>query len=283
MNCPVCNSINTKLKFLKNDYKILDCLECGHLFTDFQPTPRDVQEYYSDDYFFKGGAGYDDYTLEKDMLIKRGEYYADKISKFQNSGKALDVGAAAGFLLRGFENKGWSGTGIEPNKTMVEYGKKTLGLNLLRGTIETAHIEDKFDLIIMVQVMAHLYDLHSSVKKIFDLLKPKGTVLIETWNKDSLTAKLFGKNWHELSPPGTLNFFSKKTLDKLMLHYDFSKVAQGTPKKSIHSSHAKSLIRHKLLESNKLKLFAGITYFIPGNLILPYPAEDLFWVLYKKN
>ena len=82
---------------------------------------------YSDDYFFKGGAGYSDYTLEKDMLIKRGEYYADKISKYLVAGKVLDVGAAAGFLLKGFENKGWEGTGIEPNHSMVEYGNSVMG------------------------------------------------------------------------------------------------------------------------------------------------------------
>lgn len=49
--------------------------------------------------FFKGGAGYQDYTLEKDMLFKRAEYYADKISKCIRPGKVLDAGAAAGFIL----------------------------------------------------------------------------------------------------------------------------------------------------------------------------------------
>jgi hypothetical protein len=74
------------------------------------PTPKEVNEIYSDDYFFKGGVGYDDYTLEKEMLIKRGGYYSEKINKYLKAGKVLDVGAAAGFILKGFENKGWNGT-----------------------------------------------------------------------------------------------------------------------------------------------------------------------------
>lgn len=259
------------------------CSRCSHLFTGYQPSAKEVDEIYSDDYFYNGGAGYLDYTLEKDMLIKRGEYYANRISRYKIPGKVLDVGAAAGFILKGFENKGWTGTGIELNKTMVEYGKKSQGVNLIKGSIENTPLEDKFDLIIMIQVIAHIYDLHTSVKKIKNLLKPDGIVLIETWNKDSFTAQLFGKNWHEFSPPGTLNFFSKRTLDVLMTKYGFSKVAGGTPKKSIHSKHAKSLINHKLLESHKLKWLAGITFLIPENILLPYPAEDLFWVIYKKN
>jgi hypothetical protein len=68
-----------------------------------------------------------------------------------------------------------------------------------------------------------------------------------------------------------------------MLQYHFSKIAGGTPKKNIHSKHAKSLIKHKLLESKRLKWLAGITSLIPGDLTLPYPSEDLFWALYKKN
>jgi 2-polyprenyl-3-methyl-5-hydroxy-6-metoxy-1,4-benzoquinol methylase len=283
MNCSVCNSDHTQLKFLKNDYRIMHCLECGHLFTYFQSTEKEVNKIYSDDYFFNGGAGYDDYTLEKDMLIKRGEYYANKMSASMKPGKALDIGAAAGFLLKGFENKGWEGTGIEPNNSMVEYGRNIVGVNIKKGTIETVELDDTFDLVIMIQVMAHIYDLKCSLSRIFDMLKPNGQVLIETWNKDSITAKVFGKNWHEYSPPGTLNFFSKKTLDKLMSQHGFTRINIGTPKKNIHSKHAKSLIRHKLLESKGLKWLAGMTTVIPGNLVLPYPSEDLFWALYKKN
>ena len=57
------------------------------------------------------------------MLIKRGEYYPNKMDKFMSPGQVLDIGAAAGFILKGVENKGWLGTGIEPNNSMVEYGK----------------------------------------------------------------------------------------------------------------------------------------------------------------
>ena len=283
MNCTICNNSNTRLKFLKNEYRILYCMGCNHVFTDFMPTSTELNQIYSDDYFFKGGAGYDDYTLEKEMLIKRGEYYAKKIDHLVVPGKVLDVGAAAGFILKGFENKGWQGIGIEPNHSMVEYGKDKVGVNIKTGSIETVKLKDTFDLVILIQVAAHIYDLHKSMRRINSFLKPGGHVLIETWNKDSLTAKVFGRNWHEYSPPGTLNYFSKKTLNQLMLKHSFYKVSEGTPKKSIHSKHAKSLIKHKLLESKGLKWATPLTSLIPGNMIIPYPSEDLFWTLYKKN
>ena len=283
MNCTICNCINIEVKFIKNGYNILHCNDCNHHFTGYQPTQKEIKLIYSDDYFFNGGAGYNDYTLEKEMLIKRGEYYADKMSKYMNPGKVLDIGSAAGFLLKGFENKNWKGTGIEPNHTMVEYGKQNLGLNLIRGTIETVELKDKFDLILLIQVAAHIYDLDSSLNRITGLLNPGGHVLIETWDKDSLTAKLFGQYWHEYSPPSTLNYFSKKTLKFFMNQHDFSFLNQGIPRKSIHSRHAKSLISHTLSESKGLKWIAAITRLIPDNMIIPYPSEDLFWALFKKQ
>jgi hypothetical protein len=40
------------------------------LYTGIEATPEDVNIIYSDDYFFKGGDGYPDYTKEMGMLIK---------------------------------------------------------------------------------------------------------------------------------------------------------------------------------------------------------------------
>jgi SAM-dependent methyltransferase len=283
MNCTICNSTNTKVAFVKNKYQILHCSDCDHLFTALTLTPEDVSKIYSDNYFTGGGNGYDDYTVEKDMLIRRGEYYADKINKFTVPGKVLDVGSAAGFLLKGFENRGWQGLGIEPNKSMAEYGRNIVDVNIINGSFEFVELKEKFDLILLIQVVAHLFDLNSSINKIYENLKPNGYVMIETWNKDSLTAKLFRKNWHEFSPPSTLNYFSRKSLKEIFTRHNFTMVAQGTPKKSIHSKHAKSILKHILLEISGIKWIAGITNLIPNNIILPYPAEDLFWVLLKKN
>ncbi|MEO6139427.1 MAG: class I SAM-dependent methyltransferase [Ginsengibacter sp.] len=282
MNCPSCEANDIKVAFLKGEYRILKCKNCEHLFTDVIVDFDKAKEIYSDKYFFDGGAGYDDYFLEKEMLIKRGEYYSKKMSQFMKTGKVLDVGAAAGFILKGFENTGWKGTGIEPNETMSEYGKNILGLNINPGTIETVELPDRFDLAILIQVAGHIYNPISSLKKIHGLLNPGGHVLIETWNKDSLTAKISGKHWHEFSPPSTLNYFSKKSINELMSRQGFSLLKQGHPKKKIHSQHAKSLIKHKLQGSKSLRWLAGFTVLIPGNMMIPYPAEDLFWAVYKK-
>ena len=68
-----------------------------------------------------------------------------------------------------------------------------------------------------------------------------------------------------------------------MTRNGFSLVADGKPKKKIHSRHAKALFRYTLLKIPRLKWLAGITYLIPNNIIIPYLADDLFWALYKRT
>jgi SAM-dependent methyltransferase len=282
MKCTICDHTNTEVAFLKNEYRIVKCKDCNHVFTDLILTGENVELIYSDDYFFGGGIGYDDYTQQERLLTKRGEYYAEKMSRYMMPGAVLDIGSAAGFILKGFENKGWKGTGIEPNSSMAEYGRSVVGVDVKQGTIECVKLKHKFDLIILIQVIGHINNLKDSLDKMSQYLNPGGHILIETWDKDSLTARIFGKQWHEFSPPTTLNYFSEGTLCDLMSQFDFSLVDHGTPKKRIYSSHAKSLIKHKIGEVSVLKWAEGIVSLIPDNIILPYPSEDLFWCLFKK-
>jgi hypothetical protein len=151
------------------------------------------------------------------------------------------------------------------------------------NTLETAIISEQFNLVLMVQVIAHLYDLNESIGKISGSILPGGYLLVETWNKDSLTAKLFGKNWHEYSPPSTLHFFSKKTLTDLLSQYGFIWVDGGRPSKKIHSKHAKALLKAKFSSSRLLACINPLLSIIPEDVLIPYPAEDLFWALFKKN
>jgi 2-polyprenyl-3-methyl-5-hydroxy-6-metoxy-1,4-benzoquinol methylase len=283
MFCDNCTHTGIEFAFEKNGYRILHCKSCDHLFTDYKGDLERANQIYSDEYFFEGGHGYPNYTLDMNLLVRRGEYYAKLLQQFMPPGRVLDVGAAAGFLLKGFENKGWNGWGIEPNQTMVDFGHNLIGANLIQGTLESVQIDKKYDLVLLIQVVAHLYNLKFCLSKIKDFLNPGGYILIETWNKDSLTARAFGHNWHEFSPPTTLHYFSKKTLHELMELFKFSFVASGRPRKDINSRHAKALLIHKFKEMKGLKWMANVTSLLPGNLSIPYPAEDLFWALYQKS
>jgi hypothetical protein len=99
-----------------------------------------------------------------------------------------------------------------------------------------------------------------------------------------VTARLLGRRWHEWSPPSVLQWFSPRSLAELARQQGLEVVARGRPRKRIGAAHAKSLLRHKLGTSSAGRLAGRVLdYALPSRVTLPYPSEDLFWLLLRKR
>lgn len=273
-----------KTLFIKNNYVVKECETCGHRFCDIVNFIDHVAKVYSDSYFFEGKDGYPNYLEERDVLVRRGTHYANISSSYiAPPGSVLDVGCAAGFILKGFQMKGWECKGLEPNITMVDYGRKELNLNIMQGDLETTKIDGKFDLILMVEVIGHFHDLDKAMQHAKDLLKPRGFVLIESWNMNSLIARILGKRWEEYSPPSVVHWFSRKTLIDFMSYYKFGLIDVGFPLKLLNVKHAISLLDNKTINFPlKRAIFQGITKHF-GWMKMYYPPVDLNWYIFQSN
>jgi SAM-dependent methyltransferase len=243
-----------------------------------------VESFYGDDYFFGGGVGYPDYLAERELLIEHGRRYGRILQQHVRPGRVLDVGAAAGFILRGLADYGWEPQGLEPNARLAEYGRQQFGFEITVGTLETTPIHAVFDLVTMIQVVGHFRSLSQAFDAAAAITRPEGYWLIETWNHCSLTARLLGKHWHEWSPPSVLHWFSPQSLVTLANRYGFHEVARGRPKKQLNGEHAKSLLRYKLAASRVGRSLCRLLELtVPDRLTIAYPAEDLFWILLQKR
>jgi len=275
MKCTLCQ-YESKTAFTVKGYVLLDCEKCAHRFAGIAAGQNHAETIYDDSYFSGGGAGYADYLAESEMLRRRGRMYAQKLKPYMKPGMILDAGAAAGFILKGFADEGWRGTGLEPNERMAAYGREQLGLDMRCGTLENFAPGETFDLVTMIQAAAHFYEPRRAFETAARLLDDRGYLLIETWDRSSFSARIFGRHWHEYSPPSVLQWFSLAGLTAFLANLGFEKVTHGRPAKKISGGHARSLLRYRLGDSFVLNL-------IPERMNFPYPAEDLFWALYRKK
>jgi SAM-dependent methyltransferase len=258
-------------------FRLEDCVKCGHRFAAVDVDELHVESVYGDDYFSGGGAGYADYSLEKKMLYERGRMYARMIAPFTAArGKMLDVGCAAGYILKGFADEGWTATGVEPNAKMAKQGRDELSLDIHTASLESFETAERFDLVSMIQVAAHFYDPQLAFSRAIELLAADGCLLIETWDRSSFMARILKAAWHEYSPPSVLHWYTKKQLRDYLSGLGLEWVAGGRPSKKINGAHVRSLLKYRLGDSRFLRL-------IPQNMDLPYPSEDLFWALYQKR
>lgn len=278
--CPLCASTSEKL-FNKDGYDICSCSNCEHVFAAYDVPSDHVRRIYGDEYFFGGGDGYPNYLLEGKILLAHGRRYGRVLARYTPCGKVLDVGSAAGFVLQGLQDCGWKGRGLEPNARMAAHAREQLGLFVERETLEHYDDAQRYDLLTMIQVLPHFNDLRAALRAAARLTKPGGYWLIETWNRRSFVARMFGKQWHEFSPPSVLHWFSPESLRRMLASYGLHEVARGRPSKWIGSAHAKTLLQYKLNGNRAGRIIARMLEAMPENAVLPYPAFDLFWGLYR--
>lgn len=280
--CSICGA-SAKRLFTKQGYGILGCNDCGHRFAEFNPRADHVADVYGDSYFHGGGAGYPDYLSEGSILRERGRWYSRILSRYLQPGSVFDVGAAAGFVLQGFVDQGWHGHGIEPNPAMAEYARMQLQLSVETNTLEKLEKRQTYDLVNMIQVIAHFMDLRKALQVAAEVTRPGGFWLIETWNRASWTAWVCGNRWHEYSPPSVLHWFTLDELRRLTSQFGFHEVARGRPSKWLSGKHAKSLLRHSLSDSRWGRIAVQLAGVLPDRLSIPYPSEDLAWMLFQKT
>ena len=280
--CPLCGG-DSRPRFVKDGYVVCDCRVCAHRFAEIEPDPTHVDLHYGDDYFHGGGAGYADYLSEERLLRAHGRRYGKLLSRFASPGRLLDVGAAAGFILQGYADAGWRGDGLEPNARLAAHGRDRLGFNMHVGSLEAFRSDCLYDAVSMIQVVAHFVDPLSAFRSAVRLTKPGGLWLIETWNRASFTARFFGSNWHEYSPPTVLHWFTPRQLKATLERLGMRQIARGRPAKWLDGQHAKSLLQHKLGTSMLGRAANACLKIVPNALPIPYPSEDLFWAVFRRE
>jgi SAM-dependent methyltransferase len=174
---------------------------------------------------------------DEDTLVKyyHGNYWQDELgqrSKFLNfflsmrvkpiiselkalipeNGNVLDWGTGDGFLVNLLNDSGLSAFGIDP------YSSSSDDKIVFKATIQNAPFPDSyFHAITGFHILEHLRNPLESMRSALRLLKPKGILIIEVPNIDSLQYRLFRSMWQPLEIPFHLNHFSPNSLQYNLL------------------------------------------------------------------
>jgi SAM-dependent methyltransferase len=128
---------------------------------------------------------------------------------------ALDVGCAAGAMLRLLQSRGWDVKGIEISGPQAAFCRSR-GLDVRSLTLEENHFPARhFDAVLASHVIEHLNDPWSFVVEARRILKPGGRFYVTTPNIAGLQARVFGSRWRS-AIFDHLYLFSVKTLTCLL-------------------------------------------------------------------
>jgi 2-polyprenyl-3-methyl-5-hydroxy-6-metoxy-1,4-benzoquinol methylase len=219
--CWLCSSERVKNMYEVNNFTIAKCEDCSLCFV------RDIvdDEYLKNFYAQMPKQGehrvYFEKSNEKNLQYAHA-LVADKIKKhfnFQSDLNILDLGCSNGSFLEQFPN--WNIYGIELEETTGKIAQNK-HKNIFIGDMKDASFEQNFfDCITINDALDHSNDPNFVVKHCYSLLKPNGIIVIKVHNINCLLAKLTGKRFYAIAPPGHLTYFSLKTLKFLLKKHDF--------------------------------------------------------------
>jgi hypothetical protein len=108
----------------------------------------------------------------------------------------FEVGAHVGLFLAEAEDHGWKATGVEPSVWAVAQGSTRFGVALRQGTIETLRIKkNSADALVLLDVLEHLVDPVSALRRLHPMVVPDGLLVISTINTSGMHARVSTKRW----------------------------------------------------------------------------------------
>lgn len=228
--CPWCGKSSDKRYLRLKDYflsqeefAIMECLDCGLLFTVPRPAPDEIGKYYQSEEYYshqenKKGFIPKIYEWVKSVNLK------NKVNMAINDlpqGKLLDIGCGIGDFLCHVKRNGWEVVGIEPSDDAKSIAEKRLGFRPLAPSESFLLPDASFDVITLWHVLEHVDDLKFQTREITRLLKPGGRLVIALPNFQSFDCQYFKDKWAAWDVPRHLNHFAPETLKKMICSLGF--------------------------------------------------------------
>jgi SAM-dependent methyltransferase len=219
--CPVCGGERFKTAFEQAPYRVLRCLDCGTGVVS--PRAADLKAIYAAGSYWRSESpktlGYGDYRAAEELYVRtflRRLSFALRAGP--KSGRALDVGCAAGFCMQALRELGFDVHGVEVSETIARHAIERLGFDTVHiGTLEQAPFDERtFDLITMWDVIEHVADPRALLERAGELLKPDGLLVLETQNIDSPFARALGPRWHHYKHAEHIYHFTPASLRRLL-------------------------------------------------------------------
>ena len=175
------------------------------------------------DWWSKNGK----FKILHDIQNIRIKYIQEVLNKNKlNNTKILDIGCGGGLISEGLAKIGANVTGIDFVKDNINVAKQhakknNLKIKFILKDFEKENITSKFDVIVVFEVLEHLNDWQSFLKKIRSNMNKNGVLILSTINKNLLSKiltldiaenllkwiPLQTHNYYKFIKPEELNFF----------------------------------------------------------------------------
>lgn len=210
--CPVCGGSRFRELFEKDGEPFVRCESCALTLINPRPGFEIVRLGYD--------AAYSDaYVRKAEKKLKRARRRVARLKReYGLTGRWLDVGCSAGFVVRAAADAGFEAWGTDIEAAGVRFARQQLGLEHVRaGALEEQRFPDAhFDAISAYDVIEHVPDLNAFVAELVRVLRPDGVIEIGTPDIGHWRVPRELSSWGEIKPSEHLYYFDRRTLTRLL-------------------------------------------------------------------
>ncbi len=189
------------------------CRECGLGITVDAPPRGELAALYEQRY-----VGDEERRVPRTGALARAWHAVNgslPLTDLVRSGPVLDVGSNTGEALVALRARGLEVVGLEPNRQAAAVAR-SYGLEVIESAIEEAELpRARFAAVLLSQVLEHVEDPHSLLRKVRGTLRPGGVVFIVVPNAASVWRRMFGPYWVHWHVPFHLYHHTERSLAKL--------------------------------------------------------------------
>lgn len=212
------------------EYALVGCSQCQHAWlVDAKDPGKELSDLvsYEEDYFEGGkkGLGYGNYLDQEQWRLEKAHRLLRQVKaaalwlgkSLDKDTSVLDVGSGYGFFRKAVDEEGWAHDGIEASKYATEVCEEQYGFKTFVGNLRdfyNANPTKQYDILILADVIEHVYDPVEEFRLMKKMLKPGGLCIVRTPSNASLEQEIFGNLFYSLKKEH-FNLFSPRSVSLL--------------------------------------------------------------------
>jgi 2-polyprenyl-3-methyl-5-hydroxy-6-metoxy-1,4-benzoquinol methylase len=234
--CALCGGADYRVMHDLGWRRIVRCAGCGLVRADPLPSLDEKREIetqgYTDETAFPEMRDFFancHRTFVEDPVIREMRRHLQRLeSAIGGPGSLLDVGAGTGIFMHLARERGWQPDGVDICPLTADKAAEEFGLRITVGPFEQQHFDGRlFDAATMLDVLEHVTDPLTTLRKVRSLMRPGGGLAIAVPNQRCLLTLLVGAYARAGGPaakhllarlyvPPHLHYFTPKTLRRMV-------------------------------------------------------------------
>lgn len=219
--CPACRSEDIHGYHQIDEYRILKCSDCGHVFVEDIPSDYELYEFYEDAYQ-ESGVFQPKIRWHRKLKYWAIGWYLKSLFPRGKKIRLLEIGCSQGDLLKAVAGSGrFEARGIDFATGPVEYARSQ-GLTVDQNSLDGMCFPDEcFNVVVAIHTVEHMQNPERSLLEVKRILEPEGYFFAVVPCISHIKARRAGFSWKYWGPPGHLWYFTTRSFRALLKRLGF--------------------------------------------------------------